>query len=200
MRYFNLFILFLLPCIAFGQKNKGDDSYRDSISKNILRVVIVKDNPNYLAFQYERELKRPFTILAKLGPTLDFKTFGNIDNTSNKKNQYSFGVFGSVEARYYFNLNHRIRKQKAVHNFSAFYLSLEMFIASNPFVFINQKESQALQGAAETFINIGWQKQYKFLYFNVYFGPAIYKKTFSKYFPDQHIDGTHGGIGIGVVF
>ena len=200
MRCLKVVLFFIIPNIVFSQKNNDDDKYRESIAKNIFRVVVTKDNPNSLAFQYEREIKRPFNIVAKFGPTLDFQTFGDIDTTSKKKNQYSFGLFGSIEARYYFNLNHRIKKHKAVHNFSAFYLSIEQYIASNPFVFINQKASHALQGSLETFLNIGWQKQYKIFYVNFYLGAATYRKTFSKYFPDQHIDGYHGGVGIGLAF
>ena len=178
-----LFFLFFPGC-CFAQKSKNIDIGRDSIYNNIYRIVATQYAPGYLyslSFQYERRLNSSLTLLAQTGTGIDVQPFGNIDNRFNKKHQYAFSVFGSVESRYYFNLAHRIKKGKAVHNFSAFYLSLQEFILSNPFVFVNQTASNATQGNNQTFFNFGWQKQYQSIYFHLYGGPSLTRKSFSKY-------------------
>ncbi len=132
------------------------------------------------------------------GAAVNVQTFGDLYDSSKSKHQFAFSVFGSVESRYYFNLAHRIKKEKAVRNFSAFYLSLQEYMLSNPFLLINQKASRAYQGNIQTFLNIGWQKQIQSLYLHVYAGPALFKKTLSKFYPDEYIRSWQMGIAIGL--
>lgn len=190
-----------LPVCCFAQTSKNRDAKRDSIDNKIYRVVATQYGPGYLyslSFQYERRLKNSLTILAQTGTGIDVQPFGNIDNRFNKKHQYAFSVFGSVESRCYFNLAHRIKKGKAVHNLSAFYLSLQEFILSNPFVFVNQTAGNATQGNIQTFFNFGWQKQYQSLYLHVYGGPSLIRKSFSKYENNKYLDQWQIGIAIGL--
>jgi hypothetical protein len=194
------FFLIVLPVALFGQNDKNIDKYKDSIAHNIFRVIGAIDVPGRLAFQYEREIKRPFTFVLSGGASIDIQTFGDLYNSNNSKYQFDMGALASAEVRYYFTLNHRIKKQKPVHNFSAFYFSIEQFIASNPFIFINQKKSQGLAGSVQTFLNIGWQKQFQSLYFNIYIGPAIIQKTLSKQFPNTTSQRIHSGLAIGLSF
>ena len=197
----HLLLLLLLPALSFAQSSKNKDSHRDSINHNIYRVVATQYAPGYLyslSFQYEKRLKKSLTLLAQTGTGIDVQPFGNIDNRFNKKHQYAFSVFGSVESRYYLNLAHRIKKGKAVHNFSAFYVSLQEFILSNPFIFVNQTASSATQGYIQTFFNFGWQKQYQSLYLHVYGGPSLARKSFSKYDNNKYIDQWQMGIAIGL--
>ena len=200
MKKFLLFLLF--PAYSIAQKSKVVDAYRDSIDKNIFRVVTTKYAPNNLivvGVQYERQIKKSFTLMLETGPTMQIQDFGDINDPSKSKYQFSFSVFGSVESRYYFNLAHRIKKERPVHNYSAFYVSLEEYVLSNPFIFINQKASQAYQGNVQTFLNVGWQKQFQLYYFHVFAGTALYRKTLSKYFPDQYIQGWQMGVSLGGV-
>lgn len=195
-------ILIIFPAFCFAQKSKNVDAYRDRIDNNIYRVVATQYAPGYLyslSFQYEKRIKKSLTLLAQMGTGIDVQHFGNLDNRLNKKYQYAFSAFGSVESRYYFNLAHRIKKEKAVHNFSAFYLSLQEFILSNPFIFVNQTAGNSTQGNIQTFFNLGWQKQYQSLYLHVYGGPSLSKKSFSKYENNKYIDEWQIGITIGLV-
>ena len=198
----NCVVLFLFPNFIFAQKTKNVDKYRDSIDKNIFRVVTTKYAPNNLiavGIQYERQIKKSFTFLLETGPTMDIQKFGDINDPSKSKYQFSFSVFGSAESRYYFNLAHRIKKEKPVHNFSAFYVSLQEYVLSNPFIFINQKASTSYQGNVQTFLNVGWQKQFQSHYLHVFAGTALYRKTLSKYYPDQFIQGWQKGVSLGGV-
>jgi hypothetical protein len=193
-----LFLLLFFPAFCFAQKSKNVDAYRDRIDNNIYRVVATQYAPGYLyslSFQYEKIIKKSLTLLAQMGTGIDVQHFGNIDSHL----KYAFSAFGSVESRYYFNLAHRIKKEKAVHNFSAFYLSLQEFILSNPFIFVNQTAGNSTQGNIQTFFNLGWQKQYQSLYLHVYGGPSLFKKSFSKYENNKYLDEWQMGFAIGLV-
>ena len=195
----HLLLLLFFPAFCFAQKSKNVDAYRDSIDNNIYRVVATQYAPGYLyslSFQYEKRIIKSLTLVAQMGTGIDVQHFGN---RLNKKNQYAFSVFGSVESRFYFNLAHRIKKEKAVHNFSAFYLSLQEFILTNPFIFVNQTASNATQGNIQTFFNLGWQKQYQSLYLHVYGGPSLSKKSFSQYENNKYLDEWQMGFAIGLV-
>jgi hypothetical protein len=152
-----------------------------------------------VSFQYEKKVEKALTLLFEAGPTIEVQPFGALDDPTKDKYQFSFSCFGSIESRYYFNLKHRIKKEKAVHNYSAFYFSLQEYVLANPFYFINQNAINSYQGNLQTFINIGWQKQYQSLYLHVFLGAAISQKTFSKYYTDQHIQGSQSGISLGIV-
>lgn len=199
MKKLLLFVLF--PGACFAQQYKNLDANRNSIDKNIYRIVLKDDalgELKMLNFQYERKIKKSLTILLEGGAAVNVQTFGDLYDSSKSKHQFAFSVFGSVESRYYFNLAHRIKKEKAVRNFSAFYLSLQEYMLSNPFLLINQKVSRAYQGNIQTFLNIGWQKQIQSLYLHAYAGPALFKKTLSKFYPDEYIRSWQMGIAIGL--
>lgn len=195
-----IFILILAPFFCYSQKTNESDNFRDSINSNIFRIVITRNTPNSISLQYERRIRNSFTFLVETGPTVDIKTFGNIEDPTKSKYQFSISFFGSLETRYFFNLKHRIKKGKPVHNFSAFYISLQEYLLSNPVILINQKASQAFQGNIQTFLNVGWQKQFKSYYFHVFAGPSLARKTFSKYFLDQYINKFQVGLSFGFAF
>ncbi len=194
-----LFIILLLPISSFSQIFKDKDYEKDSIYNDIFRIVCTKSIINSVSFQYEKKVKKAITLLVEAGPTLEVQPFGALEDPSKSKYQFSFSFFGSLESRYYFNLKHRIKKQKSVHNYSAFYFSLQEYVLANPFGFINQRASNSYQGNLQTFINIGWQKQYQSLYFHAFLGAAISRKTFSKFYPDQYIQGSQSGLSFGIV-
>ncbi len=84
----------------------------------------------------------------------------------------------SAELRYYFNLNRRTAKNKNVTNYSAAYIGLQPYTASNPF---NDDDNYALdyEGNNGAFFNLGIQKQFrKHFYYNLYAGALIGSRSF----------------------
>lgn len=184
--------LLLMVSIAISQypQPKEIDMFASDIEKNVFRLTLMAYDDIYpFTFSYEREIIKPFTVVLKAGPSFESSNFDPVE--------YSINAFASGELRYYYNLRRRIRKQKTVRNFSANYLSLEHSILSDPIAVINQSRSDAMEGSRGLFVNIGYQKQFKQAYFNVFLGAKINVDDFKEGILSA--DTYHYGIAFGIV-
>jgi hypothetical protein len=152
------------------------DMFSKDIERNIFRasftLIAPDDEGSPFLFSYEREIKRPFTIVIGAGPS--FRA------TSKDDGELAIHGFASAEFRYYFNLMHRIKKEKTVRNFSATYLSIQESLFSGPIALVNVLSTHAAEGKARTFLNLGIQKQYKQGFLNLYFGPGLHFSGLEK--------------------
>lgn len=170
------------------------DMFSNYIEKNVFRAtftLIVLDDEGWpLMFSYEREIRKPFTIVLGAGPSFN--------GTMNEQGELAIHGYASVELRYYFNLLHRIKKEKTVRNFSATYLAIQESLFSGPVALVNMLSTNAAEGKARTFLNLGLQKQFKQNYFNLYLGPGLHFNELDKG-EWLLIDDFHVGITFGFV-
>jgi hypothetical protein len=168
--------------------------FSKDIEKNVFRAFftcIIPDDEGWpFLFSYEREIRKPFTIVAGTG--LSFR------GTLNETGEFELHGFVSAEFRYYFNLMHRIKKEKTVRNFSATYLSIQESFLSGPVALMNISSENAAKGKISTFLNLGLQKQYRKGYFNLFLGPGLHFNDLEKG-EWVLIDGFHVGISFGFV-
>ena len=168
--------------------------FSKDIAKNIFRAsftCVTPDDQGWpLTFSYEREIRKPFTVVIGTGPTFR--------GTSNGTGELAIHGFVSAEFRYYFNLLHRIKKERTVRNFSATYLSLQESLISGPVALINVSSENAVKGKARTFLNLGLQKQFKQNFFNIFLGPGLHFDDLEKG-EWVLIDDFHVGITFGFV-
>src|SRR4030095_12021393 len=154
LRFFISLILLVSFTYSYAQEK---DMFAKDIEKNIFRAsftCIFPDDEGWpLTFSYEREIRKPFTLVLGAGPSFR--------GTSNESGELAIHGFVSVEFRYYLNLMHRIKKEKPVRNFSAAYLSLQESLFSGPVALVNMQSRNAAEGKARTFLNLGLQKQFK---------------------------------------
>ena len=186
--------LLLVACKTIAQDipAKDFDMFAHDIQKNIFRLTLMlHEEAVPVLFSYEREIKKPFTLVLKLGPA--FRHAGFDADSS----QLSINGLIAGEFRYYYNLPRRIRKKKPVHNFSACYISLEHEIITNPIIAINGNRTDRLEGSSKTFLNWGIQKQYKRGYLNVFLGTSINTNELKKGTID--LFGYHYGVALGIV-
>ena len=192
-----------LFAVVFNQANaqfqlpKEKPPYDTAIRSNIFRVIATLTAPHDdgwpLTFSYEREIRKPFTVVIALGFTSKHTRFGPVDHPD----QVCFNLFGSGELRYYINLMRRIRKEKPVQNFSAYYISAEHNFLTSPILRINLPREEGVAKRSGNFLYIGYQKQFGRGYFNVYFGPEI---SVSDLFSGWLIaDDYHIGLAFGIV-
>ena len=187
-------IVFILLGSVTSSCAQEKDMFSKDIEKNIFRAsltFIAPDDEGWpLTFSYEREIRKPFTIIAGAGPSFR--------GTFNETGEYAIHGYLSAEFRYYFNLMHRIKKEKTVRNFSATYLSLEESLFSGPIALINLSHENAAEGKARTFLNLGLQKQFKQNYLNIFLGPGLHFNNLQKG-EWVLIDDFHVGITFGIV-
>ncbi len=192
--------LFLIPCYANSQiikdNNKETDPYKMEIQQNIFRVLLSASTDTRLSVtgNYEREIKRPFTIIFKAGPAYN-REYVNIDAFGEEQFSWLFNVFASGELRLYHNLNKRAKKGKTIRNFSAFYLSLEEQVVSKPIFIINKTGNENLKGKNSEYINVGYQYQKNSTYYNIFFGTRFPGKVYSN--TPSGLALLHGGVAIG---
>jgi hypothetical protein len=150
--------------------------FSKDIEKNVFRAFftcIIPDDEGWpLLFSYEREIRKPFTIVIGAGPSFR--------GTLNETGEFELHSFASAEFRYYFNLMHRIKKEKTVRNFSASYLSIQESLLSGPVALMNISSENAAKGKARTFLNLGIQKQYRKGYLNLFLGPGLHFNDLEK--------------------
>lgn len=186
-----------LTFIAFGISSYAQqkDLFSKDIEKNIFRTTISFIAPDDeglpILFSYEREIRKPFTIVLSIGPSFR----GLLEDGSQK---IAIHAFASAELRYYFNLLHRIKKERTVRNFSATYLSFQESLLSGPIALINTSSENASNRKAVTFLNLGLQKQYKQGYLNLFLGPGLHFNDLDKG-EWVMIDDFHVGISFGFV-
>ena len=170
------------------------DMFSMDIEKNIFRIsatFIVPDDEGWrLSFSYEREIRRPFTFFIAAGPSF----------SSRAKETGELAIYGymGAEFRYYFNLMHRIKKEKTVRNFSATYLALQQNLFSGPIALINMPREYADKAKGLTFLNLGIQKQFNQGYLNIFLGPGLHFNDLEKG-EWVLLDGFHAGISLGIV-
>jgi hypothetical protein len=198
-----LLLIITLPIFLLGQTNSTKSTDRDlnKIISNIYRIYIVQpmfphDNePIIISGMYEHRFKNTFSFVGKLGIGGEVKKFGSSTNPY----QTSFHLYSAIEGRYYFTINRRLKKEKAVQNLSCPYISLEQNIITNQIALINQVEKEALKGTTGLFLNLGYQKQLGKLYLGTFFGVRLGGKSFSKY-DGSSLSSIHGGLMVGYVF
>jgi hypothetical protein len=89
-KYFQLAVIGLLySCVAMSQntrytREEGNGDYNMQIKKDIFRLILTvavpTDEDGTLTFSYERELKKPFTLVFKAGPSLAVAGLSNSDS------------------------------------------------------------------------------------------------------------------------
>jgi hypothetical protein len=197
-RHLQLIVALLITVAAAGQNAGTKDEHALDIDKDIFRLMVTVPIPDEeagrLLISWERELKKPFSLVVKAGPSMDLQGLGFSDNPV----RYDFQLYASVELRFFFTLLHRIRKEKPVRNFSGLYISAEQYIESNPIVRINRGNHDGYPGSAGAFLQLGYQKQISQFYFNVFVGPRLYGNNFGT--GTTSLNNYHGGISLGVVF
>lgn len=202
MKHF-FFILLLAPLFLKSQSNSSKpnetDTRKSEIQKNILRVLLSASTDTKFSFtaNYEREIIKPLTLFLKTGPAFD-REYTNTDVSGNEQYKWLFNFLLSAELRCYYNLNRRMKLQKNVRNFSAFYFSLEEQLVSKPIIMINKSENEVSKGKNSAYINIGYQRQKYHTYYQIYLGTRFPGKIYSTI--PAGIDLLHGGVTIGRVF
>jgi hypothetical protein len=187
-----VFIFFIISSIAANAQD--NDRFARDIAKNIFRTtltfIVPDDEGTPLLFSYERQLYKPITIVAGVGISLV--------SSINDESELAIHGFASIELRYYFNLMHRVKKEKYVRNFSATYLSLQESLFSGPIALIGVSSANASTGAARTFFNLGLQRQWKKYYLNIFLGPGLHFSGLEKG-EWVLIEDFHAGISFGFV-
>jgi hypothetical protein len=128
--------------------------FTKEIEKNIFRATATVPSLA-VAMSYERQIVKPLTVVFNLGPAFNAKS---ASFTGNNKTAWNIYAQGSVEARCYYNLKHRLKKEKTIRNYSANYLSIEQFFITNPIISINQPRVAA-GGSSGLSLNVGLQRQ-----------------------------------------
>jgi hypothetical protein len=194
MRHLVLF-LFFIPAASICQvgSSTDDDPYKMEITKNILRAMctFTMEVSTEFTICYEHEIKRPFTLVLKTGPSL-------FTGDPSSDDGVGLTATASGELRYYYNLNRRKKLKKTIRNFSATYFSLEPFIKSKYLIIAKGPGVESLTKNSGAYVNIGFQKQFKRFYLNTYFGIRSPGKIYSN--SVDVLDIIHGGITIGHVF
>jgi hypothetical protein len=197
-----LFLFLLLPFFAKSQiikdNSKEIDPNKMEINKNIFRLLlsVSTDTKFSVTGNYEREIKKPFTLFFKAGPAFN-REYIDTDAFGTEEYKWLFNAIASGELRCYYNLNRRIKFQKTVRNFSAFYLSLEEQLISKPILIINKSGDEVLKGTNSEFINIGYQYQKNTTYYNVYFGARLPGQIYNNTPTGELL---HAGVTIGRAF
>ena len=202
MRRIFLLVL-LLPFFATAQiikdNSKEPDPDKMEISKNIFRVLLSAstDTKFSITANYERELKRPFTLFFKAGPAYD-REYVNTDAFGTKQYKWLFNAIASGELRYYYSLHRRTRLQRTVRNFSGFYLSLEEQFISKPLFILNKSGDEVMKGGNREFVNVGYQYQKNTTYYTIYAGARFPGRVYSN--TPSGLDLLHAGVTIGRAF
>jgi hypothetical protein len=189
-----LLSLFIIPQLAICQVNllKYEDPYKMDIDKHIFRLLCTFTTGENLLFAacYEHEIKGPFTMVLKAGPSI-FADDNSVDYG------IALAATASGELRYYFNLNRRIKYEKTIRNFSAGYLSLEPFVISKSLTILNDSGVEEKPASAGAYLNIGFQRQVKRSYVNVFFGTRFFGRIYSN--SVDVFDIIQGGVAFGLV-
>ncbi|MGZ8559930.1 MAG: hypothetical protein ACXWWC_16425 [Chitinophagaceae bacterium] len=193
MKFF-LLLPVIIPQIAICQFDpvKYEDPYKNDIDKHIFRLMGTASLVSSLAFAgcYEHEIKKPFTVVVKAGPSFWADEYSS-------ENGIELTAIASGELRYYFNLRRRVKYEKITRNFSASYLSLEPFVKSKSLTVLDQSGTDEKPSSAGVYINIGFQKQVKRSYINAFFGTRFFGKIYSN--SVDVFDIIQGGIAFGRV-
>ena len=191
--------------ITLAQKRDLDPVSIDSafwtIQKNTFRINLtfpaltlgdIPEGTGILTGMYEWSQKRKFSLVSKLGfNTYDDYQKSFLNNNFYVKrflNKFSYQAYASVEQRYYFNFNRRIRKGKSIINNSGTYLGLEARYLSNAYISPNDNSFNTPSPGLKFYYNIGHQIQKNNFFANFHFGIQ------------SNLESITNGIGIGYVF
>ncbi len=177
------------------------DSAYWTIQKNTFRINLtfpaltlgdISEGTGILTGIYEWSQKRNFSLVSKLGFNSydDYqKSFLN-NNFYVKRflNKFSYQALASVEQRYYFNFNRRIRKAKPILNNSGTYFGFEARYVSNAYKSPNDDSFNTPLPGLKFYYNIGHQVQKNNYFANFHFGIQ------------SNLESITNGIGIGYVF
>jgi len=213
-----LFIIFSFPLLVYCQvpdyqkSTKHELQYLDSsyykVNTNIYRVTIAVPIEALLSSyvpdvmimgNYERKLSKQFSFVGNLGIRMCNKSYG----VYYPEPVSSFHVAGTGEIRYYYALGKRKRNVRPTINFSGGYVSLNQYFLANPFTISSRNkqvsEADAVQSQACLYFNIGYQRQFKNLFFNVFLGVLVSNQTNAD-LKDFGRGSLPGGVSIGYVF
>ena len=193
MRFLTITAFLLFSFNSFAQDNQHAQP------KAIWRASITVPVGISANIAYEVKLKKNLTVVPQASVFGFFRT--NRDKVLINQPDYQSPLLAAIisaELRYYFNLNRRAAKHKDVTNYSAAYIGLQPYTASDPFV----KATYALdyEGNNGAFFNLGLQKQFhKHFYYNIYAGALIGSRSFKGSYA-ANVDPAHLGITIGYTF
>lgn len=186
---------FYISILANAQKEQLDPVSIDAafwtIQKNTFRINLtfpaltlgdMPEGTGILTGMYEWSQKRKFSLVSKIGI--------NSYNDPYEKllTKFSYQSLASVEQRYYFNFNRRIRKGKSILNNSGTYFGLEARYFSNAYISPNDNSFNTPSPGLKFYYNIGHQVQKKKYFINYHFGIQ------------SNLESITNGIGIGYVF
>jgi hypothetical protein len=198
-----LLVILLLPVYAVSQMmplpSKETDPHKDEINRDIARVLLSLSTDTKITFaaSYERDIARPLTLLLKAGPGID-RRYDSMDTYGQKQYSWVINAMASAELRCYIGLRKRAIRGKTVRNFSAFYISAELLAKSGALIRISNPGSDRTNGYTRPFINIGYQKQVKKTYYNIFFGIRFPGKAYDN--AVSGFDLLHAGVSVGRVF
>jgi hypothetical protein len=198
-----LLAVLLFPLCALSQVMpvivKETDPHKDEINKDITRLLISLSTDTKLTFtaSYEREVARPLTLVLKAGPGID-RQYDSIDAYGQKQYNWVINAVASAELRCYIGLRKRARQHKTVRNFSAFYFSAALLAKSAALIRISNPGSGRTSGYTRPYVNIGYQKQFKKTYYNIFFGTRFPGKVYDN--AVSGFDLLHAGVSVGKVF
>ena len=218
MKIIFLFFFFSFPFFVYCQvpdyqkSTKHELQYLDSsyykINTNIYRVTIAVPMESLLSSylpdviimgNYERKLSKQISFVGNLGIRMCNKSYG----VYYPEPVSSYHVAGTGEIRYYYALGKRKRNVRPTINFSGGYVSLNQYFLANPFAITSSNkqvsEVDAVQSQASLYFNIGYQRQYKNLFFKVFLGVLLSNQTNAE-LKDFGRGSLPGGVSIGYVF
>lgn len=170
------------------QKN----TFRINLTLPVLSLGDIPEGTGILTGIYEWSQKRRFSLVTKLGiNSYDDYEKSFLTNNFYVKNfliKFSYQAYASVEQRYYFNFNRRIRKAKPILNNSGTYLGLEARYLSNAYMSPNDNSFKTPSPGLKIYYNIGQQVQKNKYFANFHFGIQ------------SNLESITNGIGIGYVF
>ena len=170
------------------QKN----TFRINLTLPVLSLGDIPEGTAILTGMYEWSQKRKFSLVTKLGINSydDYQKsfFSNNFYVKRFLNKFSYQAFASVEQRYYFNFNRRIRKAKPILNNSGTYLGLEARYLSNAYMSPNDNSFKTPSPGLKIYYNIGQQVQKNKYFANFHFGIQ------------SNLESITSGIGFGYVF
>jgi hypothetical protein len=159
------------------QKN----TFRINLTFPYLNVGDIPEGSGILTGMYEWSQKRKFSLVSKIG----INSYN--DPCEKLLTKFSYQSYASVEQRYYFNFNRRIRKAKSILNNSGTYLGLEARYLSNAYISPNDNSFKTPSPGFKLYYTIGHQVQKNKYFINFHFGIQ------------SNLESITNGIGIGYV-
>lgn len=192
-----LFLLLFIPLFSTAQNNPDTIITQKNIYRILLTQALTPDiEPFTITLNFETPILKNVTLSAKTGLGAFINKFGPVG----KRTQISYHVYADIEARYFFSLTRRMKKGKAIENYSAPYISIQQNLVTNSVAFYNLNRENSIFGSSRTFFNLGYQKQISKIYLSAAIGIAFITIDFRPDNAGYNITPLHGGLSIGYVF